>query len=289
MFIKENNNEEKENSKILNSINSNKNNIFKKVELQIGLNKSPEIKSKEKEKEKDKEIKLPYIQLNQEIKGRKMSHVQNFCNSIYSIYSNNYLLNSKNNRTIDNIYNIRENMDDILNDSKLKAIEDIKHYFFINKFPNEVNFRRNKINELYKKVNTTQAKVKPLSLKKMNHKINQTEKFTLITTLDIKKEKKEENVHKICESIDSYSDRNKKYNFEDYANNDIRMKHPILYQLNFNKNKRNKLPRIHKKNKIYNDIVEISKLIPDKTEINKENKIINYDEYMRMKEQKIFK
>ena len=144
MSFKENNNEEKENSKI----NGNSNNIFKKVELQIRTNNSPEIKSKSKEKEKDKEIKLPYIQLNQEIKGRKMSHVQNFCNSIYSIYSNNYLLNSKNNKTIDNIYNIRENMDDILNDSKLKAIEDIKHYFFINKFPNEVNFRRNNLKEL---------------------------------------------------------------------------------------------------------------------------------------------
>lgn len=286
MSFKENNNEEKENSKI----NGNNNSIFKKVELQIRTNNSPEIKSKSKEKEKDKEIKLPYIQLNQEIKGRKMSHVQNFCNSIYSIYSNNYLLNSKNNKTIDNIYNIRENMDDILNDSKLKAIEDIKHYFFINKFPNEVNFRRNNLKELYKKINTTPAKIKPLSLKKLNHKINHEEKFTLITTLNIKQEKKEEKEHKICESIDSYSQRNKKYNFEDYANNNIRMKHPILYQLNFNKNKKNKLPGIHKRNnKIFNDIVEISKLIPDKTEINKENKIINYDEYMRMKELKIFK
>ena len=286
MSFKENNNEEKENSKI----NGNNNNIFKKVELQIRTNNSPEIKSKSKEKEKDKEIKLPYIQLNQEIKGRKMSHVQNFCNSIYSIYSNNYLLNSKNNKTIDNIYNIRENMDDILNDSKLKAIEDIKHYFFINKFPNEVNFRRNNIKELYKKINTTPAKIKPLSLKKLNLKINHEEKFTLITTLNIKQEKKEEKEHKIYESIDSYSQRNKKYNFEDYANNNIRMKHPILYQLNFNKNKKNKLPGIHKRNnKIFNDIVEISKLIPDKTEINKENKIINYDEYMRMKELKIFK
>ena len=270
MFIKENNNEEKENSKILNSINSNKNNIFKKVELQIGLNKSPEIKSKEKEKEKDKEIKLPYIQLNQEIKGRKMSHVQNFCNSIYSIYSNNYLLNSKNNKTIDNIYNIRENMDDILNDSKLKAIEDIKRYNLINKIHKKINIIRKKNKEKKKKINTTPAKIKPLSLKKLNHKINHEEKFTLITTLNIKQEKKEEKEHKIYESIDSYSQRNKKYNFEDYANNNIRMKHPILYQLNFNKNKKNKLPGIHKRNnKIFNDIVEISKLIPDKTEINK--------------------
>ena len=45
----------------------------------------------------------------------------------------------------------------------------------------------------------------------------------------------------------------------------------------------------HKTNNYFNEIVEISKLIPDKTEIIKENKKNNYDDYMRMKELKIIK
>ena len=167
---------------------------------------------------------------------------------------------------------------------------DIKHYFFINKFPNEVNFRKKAINDLYKKIYTKRERRKPLSLNKIKNKINDKEKFALITELNINKEKKEEKENKIYESIDSYSNRNKKINFEDYESNyNIKIKHPILYQLNHFKNKNNKLPGIHRRNKLYNKIVEISKLIPDKTEINKENKINNYDEYMRMKELKIIK
>ena len=291
MFLNQKDNEEKEkeDNKISNANNSvDNNNIFKKVQLQIKLNKYPEIKSESKGKEKEKEIKLPRIKINQIIKGRKMTHVQNFCNSIYSIYSN--LKYNNNNQTINNIKNIREGLDDILKDSKLKAIEDIKHYFFINKFPNEVNFRKNAINDLYKKIYTTRARVKPLSLNKIkNNKINDEEKFTLITTLNVKKEKKEKKENKIYDSVDSYSNRNRRINFADYADNNIKMKHPVLYQLNNLKNKNNKLPGIRRRNKLYNDIVEISELIPDKTEINKENKIINYDEYMRLKELKMMK
>ena len=54
-------------------------------------------------------------------------------------------------------------------------------------------------------------------------------------------------------------------------------------------NKGNNLPniKIHRRNKIFNDIVEMSKLIPDNTEINKEYKKNNYDDYMRMKELKV--
>ena len=36
-------------------------------------------------------------------------------------------------------------------------------------------------------------------------------------------------------------------------------------------------------------IVELSKFIPDNTEIKKENKINNYDDYMKLKELKIIK
>lgn len=289
MLINPNNNEGNENNKVK---TSNYGKIFRKVDLQIKLSKSPQ----KKHQEKTNDIKLPFLQLNKEVLGRKMNHLKNFCNSIYSIYSHNN--NNKSVNSIGEIYNAREHMHDILNDSKLKAIADIKHYFYINKFPNEVNFRKNNTNDLYKKLYTTRARVKPVSLKKikLKEKINNEqnnnqdeEKFSLITTLDVKKEKKEKN--KIGQSIDSYTNRNKKFNFEDYASNQIINKHPVLYQLNQIKNKGNNLPsiKIHRRNKIFNDIVEMSKLIPDNTEINKEYKKNNYDDYMRMKELKIIK
>lgn len=284
MLLNQNNNELIENNK---NQNLNYSNIFRKVDLQIKLNKIPE----KKILEKSKEIKLPYIDINREIMGRKLAHLQNFCNSIYSNYNNNNI-----NSTIENIFNIREQMNDILNESKLKAIEDIKHYFFINKFPNEVNFHKNYNFDFYKKINTSKARIKPLSLNKIKEKINsiqEEDKFTLITTLNVKKEKNEEKNNKMFKSIDSHSsrNRNKKFNFEDYAKNEIKSKHPILYQLsqNKNRNKKNYLPKIERKNKIFNDIVEVSKLIPDNTEINKEYKKNNYDEYMRLKELKIMK
>ena len=282
MSFNENNNE-KEND-INKIINNKKVNLFKKVDIQMKLNFLP--KSEKKLKEKGEEVILPYIYKNRENSGKKMILLQNFCNSIYS---------KKNNRTLGEINSIREKMADVLNDSKLKAIEEIKHYFFINKFPNEINFKKNKnkLEEIYKKINEKKVKLKPFSLKKLNlisrnkaERIYQDEeKFTYLTTLNIKKENKEKN--KMSNSIDTYSKRNRKYNFEDYASNQISVKHQILYKLN--KNRNDKLPLIKKKNKNFNDIVEMSKLIPDKNEINKEAKIINYDDYMRMKELKIIK
>jgi len=288
MSFNENNNE-KEND-INKIINNKKVNLFKKVDIQMKLNFLP--KSEKKLKEKGEEVILPYIYKNRENSGKKMILLQNFCNSIYS---------KKNNRTLGEINSIREKMADVLNDSKLKAIEEIKHYFFINKFPNEINFKKNKnkLEEIYKKINEKKVKLKPFSLKKLNlisrnkaERIYQDEeKFTYLTTLNIKKENKEnkenKEKNKMSNSIDTYSKRNRKYNFEDYASNQISVKHQILYKLN--KNRNDKLPLIKKKNKIFNDIVEMSKLIPDKNEINKEAKIINYDDYMRMKELKIIK
>ena len=284
MFSNRSNNEENKINKNQNNIN---NYIFKKVDLQIKLSRTP----KKIIFFKPKKIKLPYLDINKEIKYNKINHVQNFCNSLYSNYNNN-----NKNKTIIDIYNPREQMNEVLNDSKLKAIEDIKHYFFINKFPNEVNFRKKSINDLYKRINSRNKK-KLLSLNKANDKsdlINDEEKFTLITKLNIKKEREEkEDKNKIYHSIDSYStsnnNKNRKFNFEDYATNRINIKHPILYKLIMDKNRSNNLPVIRGRNKIFNDIVEISKLIPDKTEINKENKINNYDEYMKMKELKIIK
>ena len=235
MSFNENNNE-KEND-INKIINNKKVNLFKKVDIQMKLNFLP--KSEKKLKEKGEEVILPYIYKNRENSGKKMILLQNFCNSIYS---------KKNNRTLGEINSIREKMADVLNDSKLKAIEEIKHYFFINKFPNEINFKKNKnkLEEIYKKINEKKVKLKPFSLKKLNlisrnkaERIYQDEeKFTYLTTLNIKKENKEKN--KMSNSIDTYSKRNRKYNFEDYASNQISVKHQILYKLN--KNRNDKLP-----------------------------------------------
>ena len=286
MLLNQIHNEDKEDNK---NQNSNKNNIFKKVELEINLNKTP----KRTIEQKDKKLDLPYIHLSREIVNHKIDHIQNFCNSLYSNY-NDYSRNRNINDTILNMCNSKEQMNDILIDSKLKAIEDIKHYFYINKFPNEVNFRKKNKKDLYKRKYSTREHIKPISLKKINNIINRNnqedEKFTLITTLNAKKENEEKkDINKIYHSIDSHTNRkkNKKINFEDYAMNNIKIKHPILYKLN-SKNKNN-LPSIHRKNKIFNDIVEISNLIPDKTEINNETKINNYSEYMRLKELKIIK
>ena len=286
MLLNQIHNEDKEDNK---NQNSNKNSIFKKVELEINLNKTP----KRTIEQKDKKLDLPYIHLSREIVNHKIDHIQNFCNSLYSNY-NDYSRNRNINDTILNMCNGKEQMNDILIDSKLKAIEDIKHYFYINKFPNEVNFRKKNKKDLYKRKYSTREHIKPISLKKINNIINRNnqedEKFTLITTLNAKKENEEKkDINKIYHSIDSHTNRkkNKKINFEDYAMNNIKIKHPILYKLN-SKNKNN-LPSIHRKNKIFNDIVEISNLIPDKTEINNETKINNYSEYMRLKELKIIK
>ena len=286
MLLNQIHNEDKEDNK---NQNSNKNSIFKKVELEINLNKTP----KRTIEQKDKKLDLPYIHLSREIVNHKIDHIQNFCNSLYSNY-NDYSRNRNINDTILNMCNSKEQMNDILIDSKLKAIDDIKHYFYINKFPNEVNFRKKNKKDLYKRKYSTREHIKPISLKKINNIINRNnqedEKFTLITTLNAKKENEEKkDINKIYHSIDSHTNRkkNKKINFEDYAMNNIKIKHPILYKLN-SKNKNN-LPRIHRKNKIFNDIVEISNLIPDKTEINNETKINNYSEYMRLKELKIIK
>ena len=270
-----------ENNEILKNQNNNSRTIFKKVELEIKTNLSQEIKAVKNEKN----IKLPFIRLNREILGRKMNHVQKFCDSIYSNYNNNH--------TIVGIYNkdVDKQMKDILNDSKLKAIDDIQHYFFINKFPNEVNFRKKTLNELNERIKKIRSKIKPFSLNKIKNKrnnIQDEEKFTLITTINVPKEKIEEK-YLNKNLISSYSNKKQKYNFGDYAVNKMITKHPLVYKLNIDVNRKNNLPKIHRRNKIFNDVVELSKFIPDNTEIKKENKINNYDDYMKLKELKIIK
>jgi hypothetical protein len=270
-----------ENNEIIKNQNNNNRSIFKKVELEIKTNLSQEIKAVKNEKN----IKLPFIRLNREILGRKMNHIQKFCDSIYSNYNNNH--------TIVGIYNKDgdKQMKDILNDSKLKAIDDIQHYFFINKFPNEVNFRKKTLNELNERIKKIRSKIKPLSLNRIKNKrnnIQDEEKFTLITTINVPKEKIEEK-YLNKNLISSYSNKKQKYNFGDYAVNKMVTKHPLVYKLNIDVNRKNNLPKIHRRNKIFNDVVELSKFIPDNTEIKKENKINNYDDYMKLKELKIIK
>ena len=144
MLLNQIHNEDKEDNK---NQNSNKNSIFKKVELEINLNKTP----KRTIEQKDKKLDLPYIHLSREIVNHKIDHIQNFCNSLYSNY-NDCGRNRNINDTILNMCNSKEQMNDILIDSKLKAIEDIKHYFYINKFPNEVSYISYKINMKHKKL-----------------------------------------------------------------------------------------------------------------------------------------
>ena len=66
---------------------------------------------------------------------------------------------------------------------------------YTSKFPNEVNFRKKTLNELNEKIKKIRSKIKPLSLNKLKNKrnnIQDEEKFTLITTINVPKEKIEE-------------------------------------------------------------------------------------------------
>jgi hypothetical protein len=106
--------------KEINSNISNLNGSIKKVNIQIQIN--------DYDAKNERELKLPYLAprkksdhiMNQNRKTlrRKLVQIGNFCQSIYT-NSNPSLNNTK-------------TMEDILNDTKLKAIEDIKNDFFVN-------------------------------------------------------------------------------------------------------------------------------------------------------------
>lgn len=256
----------------------------KKVNIEIQVDNN-------QEKYNYKNIKLPYI-LRKKIEPnlqnrkklrRKMAQIGNFCQSIYT-NSNPTMNNTK-------------TMEDILNDSKMKAIEEIKNNFFINQIQsnkeekNYSNSISNNNSEIYKKIIINRPK--PRSLKKMDTRINNynnnEEKFTYLTTT-YERNIKKKNKKNINYSIDNVINRKKEYNYGDYASNKLIINHPRLYLLNSNRENRiHKLPMINRGYKRFNVVEEFSKLVPDNIVLTREEKINKFDEYMKIKELKELK
>jgi hypothetical protein len=270
-------NEENSNEKI--NILTNFGDKVKKVNLEIQVDLT-------QEKVNNGQIKLPYIirkgnepnmQSRKKLR-KKLVQIGNFCQSIYN-NSNTTLNNTK-------------TMEDLLNDSKIKAIEEIKNDYFVNQIqPNKEennysNSLSNNNSEIYKKIILN--KLKPKSLKKIDMKTNinnKAEKFTYLTTTYERNSKKDKN--KINYSIDNGINKKMKYNYGDYASNKLIINHPKLYILNSNRESRiNRLPMINRGYKRLNVVREFSKLIPDNIILTREEKINKYDEYMKMKELK---
>ena len=264
-----------------NNLLSNLNGKIKKINLQIQLNPYTN--------ENDKKIKLPYLapkKKQQDIENkknlrRKLVQIGNFCQSIYN--SSNPNPESTPNKT--------KTMEDLLNDTKLKAIEEIKNDFFINQsqaFNKEDNTKKDNNNkQIYRKIILSTSK--PKSLKKITennggNNNNGEEKFTYLTTTYERNPKKE---NRNNFSIDNITKRKIKYNYADYASNKLIINHPRLYILNSKReNTIDKLPLINRRMKKINVIKEFSKIIPDKLFLSKEEKRSQYDEYMKAKELK---
>ena len=270
-------NEENNNEKINNLTNFGDKVKKVNLEIQVDLNQ---------EKVNNRQVKLPYIirksnepnmQSRKKLR-KKLVQIGNFCQSIYN-NSNTTLNNTK-------------TMEDLLNDSKIKAIEEIKNDYFVNQIqPNkeENNYSSsisNNNSEIYKKIILNKLKQK--SLKKIDMKTNinsKEEKFTYLTTTYERNSKKDKN--KINYSIDNGINKKMKYNYGDYASNKLIINHPKLYILNSNRERRiNRLPMINRGYKRLNVVREFSKLIPDNIILTREEKINKYDEYMKMKELK---
>ena len=270
-------NEENNNEKINNLTNFGDKVKKVNLEIQVDLNQ---------EKVNNRQVKLPYIirksnepnmQSRKKLR-KKLVQIGNFCQSIYN-NSNTTLNNTK-------------TMEDLLNDSKIKAIEEIKNDYFVNQIqPNkeENNYSSsisNNNSEIYKKIILNKLKQK--SLKKIDMKTNinsKEEKFTYLTTTYERNSEKYKN--KINYSIDNGINKKMKYNYGDYASNKLIINHPKLYILNSNRERRiNRLPMINRGYKRLNVVREFSKLIPDNIILTREEKINKYDEYMKMKELK---
>ena len=267
-------NEENNNEKL--NILTNFGDKVKKVNLEIQVDLT-------QEKINNKQVKLPYIirkcnepnmQSRKKLR-KKLVQIGNFCQSIYN--NSNITLNNT------------KTMEDLLNDSKIKAIEEIKNDYFVNQIqPNkeENNYNNslsNNNSEIYKKIILN--KLKPKSLKKIDMKTNinnKEEKFTYLTTTYERNSKKDKN--KINYSIDNGINRRMKYNYGDYASNKLIINHPKLYILNSNRESRiNRLPMINRGYKRLNVVREFSKLIPDNIILTREEKINKYNEYMKIK------
>ena len=249
----------------------------KKVSIQIQVDLFPNIIQKTIEKGiEENSIKLPSIfpkhvhktiQTRTDLK-RKLTNLENFCQSLYA----------SSNTTMNNTKTVGE----ILNDSKLKAIDEIKNDFFVN----QIQPKKEDNNDIYKKI---KIKIKPKSLRKVNLKRDrispEKQKFIYITTTN-ERNKENKNIFNSnhC-SIDKIASIRNKINFDDYASKRIIVNHPQLYVLNNTRENRiRKLPQI-KRNKIH-IIHGISKIIPDKMELSLEEKKNRYDEYMMAKELK---
>ena len=278
--------EEYKNEKLCNNL-TNFGEKVKKVNLEIQVDLCQD--------KEEKEIKLPFIikkKIQPNIQNRKklrrkLVQIGNFCQSIYN-NSNTTMNNTK-------------TMEDLLNNSKLKAIDDIKNDYFINQNQSNkeqhnisinINENSNNFNNLNNNVNYKKLILNKLNRKsfksidvKLNNKNNNNEeKFTYLTTT-YEKNPKKDNIHY---SIDNSLKRKMKYNYGDYASNKLIINHPKLYILNNNKrgNIIEKLPIINKGYKRFNIVEEFSKLIPDKIVPTNEEKRNKYDEYMKMKELK---
>ena len=240
--------------------------------------------------ENEKKIKLPYIlpkkiqpkQNNKNLR-KKLVKIGDFCQSIYT--HTNVTMNQT------------KTMEDILYDTKLKAIEDIKNDFFINQ--NQTNTKGdNSINnnkDIYKKIIINKSYPKHLKqiniLTNNNNNINndKEEKFTYLTTTYERNptNKSRKSAHY---SIDNNKSGINKYDFSDYSSNKFIINHPQLYVLNNKKENRiNKLPIINRGYRKINVVKEFSKLIPDSMVLNREEKLNRYDEFMKMKELKELK
>ena len=285
--------EEYKNEKLCNNL-TNFGEKVKKVNLEIQVDLSQD--------REEKEIKLPFIIKKKTLPNiqnrkklrKKLVQIGNFCQSIY----NNSNVTMNNTKTVE----------DVLNDSKLKAINDIKNDYFINQ--NQSNKEENNISiNVNENINinnnnncNNNINYKKLILNKLNRKSfksidvklnykninnNNEEKFTYLTTTYERPVKKPNN-NNIHYSIDNGLKRKMKYNYGDYASNKLIINHPKLYVLNNNKreNKFEKLPIINRGYKRLNIVEEFSKLLPDKIVLTNEEKRNKYDEYMKMKELK---
>lgn len=245
----------------------------KKVSIQIQVDLFPKIIQKTIEKGIDENnIKLPSIipkhvhktiQTRTDLK-KKLTNLENFCQSLYT----------SSNTTMNNTKTVGE----ILNNSKLKAIDEIKKDFFVN----QIQPKKENNNDIYKKI---KIKIKPKSLRKVNLKADrispEKQKFIYIKTNE---RNKKENIFNNY-SIDKIASIKNRINFDDFGSNRILVNHPQLYMLrNTRENRIKKLPQV-KRNKIH-IIHGISKIIPDKMELSLEEKKNRYDEYMMAKELK---
>jgi hypothetical protein len=247
----------------------------KKVSIQIQVDLFPKIIQKTIEKGIDENsIKLPSIipkhvhktiQTRTDLK-KKLTNLENFCQSLYT----------SSNTTMNNTKTVGE----ILNNSKLKAIDEIKKDFFVN----QIQPKKENNNDIYKKI---KIKIKPKSLRKVNFKADrispEKQKFIYIKTNE--RNKKENIFNSNNYSIDKIASIKNRINFDDFGSNRILVNHPQLYMLrNTRENRIKKLPQV-KRNKIH-IIHGISKIIPDKMELSLEEKKNRYYEFMMAKELK---